>query len=70
MVLRDEGAYRGGRRIGSGASLATTAANAAFFVTQACVLLHGDQTEAWGDAGYQGVDKRPERGCGVAWRWR
>ena len=30
-------------------SLATTAANAAD-VTQACVLLHGDETEAWGDA--------------------
>ena len=38
-------------------------------MTQACVLLHGDETEAWGDAGYQGVDKRPEnRGCGVAWQ--
>ena len=50
-----------------GDSLATTAANAAD-VTQACVL-HGDETEAWGDAGYQGVDKRPEnRGCGVAWQ--
>ena len=35
----------------------------------ACVLLHGDETEAWGDAGYQGVDKRPEnRGCDVAWQ--
>ncbi len=30
---------------------------------------HGDETEAWGDAGYQGVDKRPEnRGCDVAWQ--
>ena len=49
-------------------SLATTAANAAD-VTQACVLLHGDETEAWGDAGYQGVDKRPEnRGCDIAWQ--
>ena len=49
-------------------SLATTAANAAD-VTQACVLLHGDETEAWGDAGYQGVDKRTEnRGCDVAWQ--
>ena len=49
-------------------SLATTAANAAD-VTQACVLLHGDETEAWGDAGYQGVDKRPENmGCDVAWQ--
>ena len=35
-------------------------------MTQAC---HRDETEAWGDAGYQGVDKRPEnRGCGVAWQ--
>ena len=48
--------------------MATTAANAAD-VTQACVLLHGDETEAWGDAGYQGVDKRPDnRGCDVAWQ--
>ena len=66
MVLRDEGAYRGGRRIGSGAQLLgddgrSTQAD----VTQAFVLLHGDETEAWGDAGYQGVDKHPRR-TGVA----
>ena len=29
-------------------------------VTQAAKLLHGDETDAWGDAGYQGVDKRDE----------
>lgn len=29
-------------------------------VTQAASLLHGDETDAWGDAGYQGVDKREE----------
>ena len=34
-------------------SLATTAANAAD-VTQACVLLHGDETEAWGRRGLPG----------------
>jgi len=29
-------------------------------VTQAGALLHGDETEAFGDAGYRGVDKREE----------
>ena len=48
-------------------SLTTTAANASD-VTQAGALLHGAETTAWGDAGYQGVEKRPEhRGrCRVA----
>ena len=49
-------------------SLTTTAANASD-VTQAGTLLHGAETAAaWGDAGYQGVEKRP--GCrdgGVEW---
>ena len=32
-------------------------------------LLHGAETTAWGDAGYQGVEKRPEhRDGGVEWR--
>jgi IS5 family transposase len=29
-------------------------------VTQAVGLLHGKESDAWGDAGYQGVDKREE----------
>jgi IS5 family transposase len=29
-------------------------------VTQAARLLHGQEQHAWGDAGYQGVDKRQE----------
>ena len=30
---------------------------------------HRSRPGQWGDAGYQGVDKRPEnRGCGVAWQ--
>ena len=29
-------------------------------VTQAGELLHGEEPDAWGDAGYQGVDKREE----------
>ena len=48
--------------------LATTAANVND-VTVAHRLLHGGETEAWGDAGYQGVAKRPEHaGTGVRWR--
>ena len=48
--------------------LATTAANVND-VTQAHRLLHGGETEAWGDAGYQGVAKRPEHArSGVRWQ--
>ena len=37
-------------------------------VTQAAALLHGDETLAFGDAGYQGADKRPElQGRDVTW---
>ena len=39
--------------------LATTAANGSD-VTHAHLVLHGGETDAWGDAGYQGVEKRPE----------
>jgi IS5 family transposase len=35
-------------------------------VTQAGALLHGQETAAFGDAGYRGVDKRPEA-QGPAW---
>jgi len=35
-------------------------------VTQAAGLLHGAETHAWGDAGYQGVDKREELQGGKA----
>ena len=49
-------------------SVSTTAANSSD-VTEAHRLLHGGETEAWGDAGYQGVEKRPEHaGSGVSWR--
>jgi IS5 family transposase len=37
-------------------------------VTQAHALLHGQETDAFGDAGYQGVDKREEN-QGKAVRW-
>jgi IS5 family transposase len=38
-------------------------------VTQAQALLHGEETVAFGDAGYQGVEKRPEsQGSEVEWQ--
>ena len=40
-------------------SLISTAANVSD-VTQAGALLHGKETDAFGDAGYRGVGKRPE----------
>lgn len=36
-------------------------------VTEANSLLHGEETVAFGDAGYQGVDKRPDAKSGVDW---
>ena len=36
-------------------------------VTEANALLHGEETEAFGDAGYQGVDKRLDAKSGVDW---
>ncbi|WP_028998197.1 IS5 family transposase [Azohydromonas australica] len=36
-------------------------------VVEATTLLHGDETEAWGDAGYQGAHKRPDAKEGVRW---
>jgi IS5 family transposase len=37
-------------------------------VTQADALLHGQEEEAFGDAGYIGVENRPEARPGVVWR--
>ena len=36
-------------------------------VVEANSLLHGEETEAWGDAGYQGAAKRPDAQDGVRW---
>lgn len=41
-------------------SVIGTAANV-HDVTQAQALLHGDETDVFGDAGYQGVEKREEK---------
>ena len=49
-------------------SVATTAANVAD-VTQVAAVLHGGETQVWGDAGYQGVARRPEhQGRAVDWQ--
>lgn len=50
-------------------TLIGTAGNVAD-ITQAHALLHGDEQVAFGDAGYQGVEKRPERDTTrpVAWQ--
>ena len=49
-------------------SMTTTAANA-HDVTETHNLLHGEEAVVWGDAGYQGVDKREENlGLEVDWR--
>jgi IS5 family transposase len=48
-------------------TLVTTAGNVSD-VTQTHNLLHGDETMVFGDAGYQGADKRPENaGKAVIW---
>ena len=36
-------------------------------VVEANALLHGEESEAFGDAGYQGADKRPDAKPGVRW---
>ena len=44
----------------------STAGNMGDFV-EANTLLHGEETEVWGDAGYQGAEKRPDAKAGVRW---
>ena len=36
-------------------------------VVEANALLHGQESDAFGDAGYQGADKRPDAAQGVRW---
>ena len=49
-------------------SVATTAAHVAD-ITQVPHLLHGAETQVWGDAGYTGVARRPEhRGRAIDWQ--
>ena len=49
-------------------SLETTAANV-HDLSPAAELLHGEETVVYGDAGYQGIEKRPEKqGRGIGFR--
>ncbi len=49
-------------------SMTTTSANV-HDLTELPRLLHGGESQVWGDAGYQGVDKRPgNRGLDVEWQ--
>jgi IS5 family transposase len=49
-------------------SVETTAANV-HDLTPAAVLLHGEETVVYADAGYQGIEKRPEmQGRGIGFR--
>ena len=59
VTFRREGAYRRRAQSGLVHTMIGTAANVSD-VTQAQALLHGDETDAFGDAGYQGVEKRAE----------
>ncbi|SFE30973.1 transposase, IS5 family [Nitrosomonas sp. Nm166] len=59
MAFRHEGAYGCRAKSGLVHTLIGTAANI-HDVTQAQALLHGDETDVFGDAGYQGVEKREE----------
>src|SRR4051794_18968291 len=59
VVFRDEGPHQGRCRLGAGAHGGGTAANEAD-ITQTAALLHGEEEDVFGDAGYTGVDKRPE----------
>src|SRR6185437_5303789 len=63
VVLRHEGAHRGGCRIGAGAHGERDRANAGD-VTEVDKLLHGRETCVYADAGYTGAEKRvkPKRG--------
>ena len=36
-------------------------------IAEAKTLLHGEESVAFGDAGYQGVEKRPDAKNGVTW---
>src|SRR5205085_12419797 len=67
VALRDEGAYRGGCRLGGGAHGHGHRRQEAD-INQTAALLHGREEAVFADAGYTGVDKRPElEDCDVDW---
>jgi len=59
LPFRHEGTHWRGCRIGTGTHRGGTAANVND-VTQAHALLHGEESDVFSDAGYQGVERRTE----------
>ena len=67
MALRDEGAYRGGCRLGGGAHGHRHRRQRSRHQPDGA-LLHGREEAVFADAGYTGADKRPElEDCDVSW---
>ena len=58
MALRHEAAYWGGCQTALVHSLATSAAKV-HDLRPTDQLLPGEEVGVWGDAGYQGIEKRP-----------
>lgn len=66
MALRDEGLYWRGRRQRDGPHRQGHGSNVND-VVEANGLLHSEETDAFGNAGYQGVARRPEGLEDVQW---
>ena len=66
MVLRHEGPHGVDADSGLVHTVRGTAGSV-HDVVEANALLHGEETEAWGDAGYQGAGKRPDAQGSVRW---
>jgi IS5 family transposase len=66
VALWHEGPYRRGRDSGLVHTVIGTSGNVAD-VVEGNSLLHGQETDGFGDAGYQGADKRPDAKEDVTW---
>lgn len=66
MALWHEGPHRSRCGFGTGTHRAGTSGRVGD-VTEGNSLLHGQETDAFGDAGYQGIDKRPDAKSNVTW---
>jgi len=65
-VLRHEGPHRRGCRVRPGAHRARHIRHVSD-IGEGNALLHGQETVAFGDAGYQGIEKRPDAKADVTW---
>ena len=60
VVFRDEGSYRGRCRLGAGAHGHGHRRQRGRTSPETAALLHGQEEDVFGDAGYTGANKRPE----------